>query len=297
MTKLNRSISPAPAGGGPAGWGGIVLAWRKVFPRDRQSDVRRKQLGAEGRDALENLLDAAWINDGELPADDDTLAMLSMTGPRWPQIAPKVLAFFERRGDAYVNQALLDEIADAKRLVAAYQERARLGAAARWGHASGNASSIPASNAGTHAWDVPPSAVSRQPSDIQPLEDSRQPKRRIDGGGVEGKSARASETSDVHDEPDKLLKLAAEYVEHVSGENEDEFLQAHGVDAASESTKAEWAKRVRAARIAQRARRVDVSDVETAHRARVSIERSEAQREADKLFRKPGESGERREER
>ena len=143
-----------------------TLPWRKRYPRDLQTDMRRRLLGLEGQAALDNLLDAAWLADGTLPADSAILAQVSQAGDRWPSLASKVLAYFERRGDVYVNAELTTEMAEGERRVEINRERAKAGAAARWGvDAPGNAPSIPASNAGNDACVMPPSAV--QPSAVQ----------------------------------------------------------------------------------------------------------------------------------
>lgn len=150
----------------------VALPWRKVFPRDRQTDMRRRMLGLEAQAALDNLLDAAWLNGGTLPVDGEILSQVSQAGPRWPEIASKVLPYFERNGDTYVNTELLAEMAEGTRRVEFNRARARAGAAGRWGKdAQRNASSIPPSNAENHACDMPPySRTAVQPSAVQATE-------------------------------------------------------------------------------------------------------------------------------
>ena len=203
-----------------------VLAWRRVYPRERQSDVSRKLLGLEGQAVLDNLMDAAWMNGGTLPTDDSVLAMLSLAGERWPEIGPKVLAaYFKRRGKVYVNVALLDEMADAERRVDVNVERAKKGAAKRWGNArstsSSNASSIPQGNAARDACEMPPSAVSRQiPDNREQPTDSRE---RITDNGLpleetspppssgEGRGTGEGEDFNCHGAPDIANRFIASF--------------------------------------------------------------------------------------
>lgn len=137
-----------------------VLPWRKVYPRDRKTDPRRWTLTLEQRGALEELLDAAWLNDGALPADDDVLATLSTAGARWPEIGPPIMTtFFRREGASYVSAELAAEVAEARAYVSEQKRKSALAADAR----KRRAEAAPAdASAGP-----PPSAVSRQPSDTR----------------------------------------------------------------------------------------------------------------------------------
>ena len=127
-------------------------------------------MSLEQRGALEELLDAAWLDGGRLPANDSTLAVLSGAGPRWPTIGPAVLtAFFVREGDFFVSPELTEQHAQAQQFVAEQVRKAGLAAEAR--RKKRVPADAPADMPADEPGDISPSAVSR--SAVQPF--NRQP--------------------------------------------------------------------------------------------------------------------------
>lgn len=89
----------------------------------------------EQEGAFIHLLATAWGNgaaEPSLPADDDTLALYSRLGARWPKLKKKILAQFTKRGGKLYNKKLSEVWRDGQKRHADAVKRGKKGAAKRW---------------------------------------------------------------------------------------------------------------------------------------------------------------------
>ena len=80
----------------------------------------------EEQGAYRNLLDAATLRGGALPADERILAKASGDALRWKAIRPRVMKHFVERADGWHNETLDEVIKQSARRAAkqaAYRER------------------------------------------------------------------------------------------------------------------------------------------------------------------------------
>jgi len=85
-----------------------ALTWFPLSVSEIQSDPRVMALTPEELGALLRLRCSHFIGGG-LPADDALLAEITRCGGRWPEVRDTVLAFFEKRGDRYINPDWISE--------------------------------------------------------------------------------------------------------------------------------------------------------------------------------------------
>lgn len=83
--------------------------WFKFYPRDWTTDINVVRMTCEQRGAYIQLLCYQAINGG-LPADDESLAVLSGMGERWNTCSAPVKQMFEQRGSLLFNRRLSSEI-------------------------------------------------------------------------------------------------------------------------------------------------------------------------------------------
>lgn len=136
----------------------------QFYPRDFASDGRVEAMSAEEVGAYVLLLCKAWFEDpiGSLPNDDVTLSRWArIPRAKWSKIREKVLAPFSIASDGRYHQKRMQAVArEQDEYKATLTDRARRGAAARWGgedakamlkHSLSNASSSSSATASASA--------------------------------------------------------------------------------------------------------------------------------------------------